>query len=73
MAVDISEELLVIKTDPYGSHVKDAIHDALYKLSLESGGGGQVDIMADVSFTCIPTLQSTPLSGIIGVATQEDR
>lgn len=39
MAVDISEELFTIKNSIYGSDMRQAIHDALEKLSQSSGGG----------------------------------
>lgn len=34
---DISEELEIIRTGVYGRDVRQAIHDALYKLSLKEG------------------------------------
>lgn len=42
MAVDISEELFTIKNSIYGSDMRQAIHDALEKLSNGSGGGSAV-------------------------------
>lgn len=42
MAVDISEELFTIKNSIYGSDMRQAIHDALEKLSNSSGGGSGV-------------------------------
>lgn len=42
MAVDISEELFTIKNSIYGSDMRQAIHDALEKLSNSSGGGSAV-------------------------------
>ena len=37
--VDISSELSVIATEIYGSLVKNAVHDALYKVNPSSGEG----------------------------------
>ena len=42
MAVDISEELFTIKNSIYGSDMRQAIHDALEKLSNSSGRGSGI-------------------------------
>lgn len=42
MAVDINPELYTIKNSRYGSEMRQAIYDALDKVSKSSGGGSGI-------------------------------
>lgn len=43
---DISTELGIIQSAEYGEQVRTAIHDAIFKINKESGGGGEEDAMS---------------------------
>lgn len=50
---NIDLELATIRTGTYGYQIRRAIHDALYKLSLSEGGGGNAAFISGMALPLI--------------------